>query len=84
MSDQLLHSARIVSDPTILLGKPVIEGTRISVEQILDELSQGATVDDVMVEYDLSREAVLAALRHAWELAQAEANAAVRRYLQGE
>lgn len=84
MSDQLLHSARIVSDPTILLGKPVIEGTRISVELILDELSQGATVDDVMVEYDLSREAVLAALRHAWELAQAEANAAVRRYLQGE
>ena len=39
---------RIMSDPAILGGKPIIRGTRISVELILDWIASGATRDDVV------------------------------------
>jgi uncharacterized protein (DUF433 family) len=57
---------KIVSDPKILFGKPVIAGTRISVELILEELGAGASVDDLLREYPhLNREQVLEAVRYA-------------------
>jgi uncharacterized protein (DUF433 family) len=57
---------RIVSDPKILFGKPVIDGTRISVELILEELGAGASVDDLLREYpQLCREQILEAVRYA-------------------
>ena len=42
---------RIVSDTTILGGKPIIRGTRISVEFILELIASGATRDDILKKY---------------------------------
>lgn len=57
---------RIVTDPDVLSGKPVVEGTRISVEVILELLASGMAVDDVLEEYPgLERDDVLAALAYA-------------------
>ena len=61
-----MSDARIVSDPMVLMGKPVIAGTRISVELILEEFGSGASVDDLLSAYPhLTREQVLAAFRFA-------------------
>ena len=43
---------RIRVDPAIAVGKPVIQGTRLTVEYILNLLGHGATVDEVLKEYD--------------------------------
>jgi len=43
--------SRIHADPRVLCGKPVVRGTRISVELILRKLSEGATVDDLIDAY---------------------------------
>ncbi len=52
----------IVSDPNVLFGKPAIKGTRIAVDQILDELASGTTIDDLLEAYPrLTREAIYAA-----------------------
>lgn len=64
-----MDEGRIVSDPAIMLGKPTIRGTRITVEFILEELAAGLSMDDLlsMVPH-ISREDVLAALAFASEL----------------
>ena len=46
-----LRKLRITADPKILGGKPVIEGTRISVELILDLLASGMSQDEIVKEY---------------------------------
>ncbi len=57
---------RIIIDPRIMGGKPVIKGTRIPVYFILELLSNGWAIDDILKEYPhLSREDVLAAIRYA-------------------
>lgn len=38
---------RIATDPNVMLGKPVIRGTRVTVEQILRELGAGMSVDEI-------------------------------------
>ena len=48
--DQLLE--RISLDPKVMVGKPVIKGTRLTVEFILGLLARGATADEVLEEYD--------------------------------
>lgn len=59
---------RIVMDPDILVGKPTIKGTRISVELILGWLGNGWSIEDVLESYPhLTREDVLAALSFAAE-----------------
>lgn len=64
MSDQALD--RIVIDPRIMLGKPIVSGTRITVEAILDRMAAGADVPGVLEDYsELTREDVLAALAYA-------------------
>ncbi len=53
-------------DPEVMLGKPVIRGTRIPVELVVRKLGEGATVDDLLDGYpNLTREAIQAALIHA-------------------
>jgi len=42
---------RIISDPAILGGKPIIRGTRISVEIILEWIASGATRDDIVLKH---------------------------------
>jgi uncharacterized protein (DUF433 family) len=60
---------RIVTNPDILLGKPIIKGTRISVELTLNLLSEGASTDDVIDMYPhLVKEDIKAALRYASSL----------------
>ena len=54
----------IIVDPEIRFGKPVIEGTRVPVELVVGKLGGGMSMDEVMDEYALTREDVLAALSY--------------------
>ena len=59
----------IHSDPGVMLGKPVIKGTRITVELILDYLAGGASAEDVFSGYPhLPPEAVRAAVAFAHDM----------------
>lgn len=63
----------IVSDPGVMLGKPVVKGARITVELILEKLAAGETVDEIVEAHPrLSRKAVSAALAFAAESMKAE------------
>ena len=65
MSDQQLLE-RIVCDPKIMVGKPVIRGTRLTVEFMLNLLAHGASVEEILEEYQgLTREDVQACLLFA-------------------
>ena len=65
-------------NPAVLVGKPIIKGTRISVELILDRLADGWTTEDVLASYPhISREDVLAALSFASELYKEETFVAI-------
>jgi uncharacterized protein (DUF433 family) len=64
---------RISVNPNVMLGKPVIRGTRITVELILRKLSEGADTEDVLEGYpDLCREDILAALSYGAEVISSE------------
>jgi uncharacterized protein (DUF433 family)/predicted nuclease of predicted toxin-antitoxin system len=61
---------RIVVDPKILAGKPVIRGTRLTVEFILELLAAGQSESDILTNYPgLTREDILACLSYASYLA---------------
>ncbi len=63
----------IVSNPSVMMGKPVIVGTRITVELILEKLAAGETVDDLLEAHPrLTREAIQAALAFAAEALRAD------------
>jgi uncharacterized protein (DUF433 family) len=62
---------RITIDPAICHGKPCIRGLRYPVELILELLSSGMTIEDILADYeDLEREDILAALAFAARLSQ--------------
>lgn len=56
---------RIVIDPAVRFGKPVIQGTRMTVAAILAKLAGGMSIEDVIQEYELSQADILAALGYA-------------------
>jgi uncharacterized protein (DUF433 family) len=61
MPEQFIHS-----DPSVMMGKPVVKGTRITVELILDKLAAGETFEQVLDAHPrLTTEAIYAALRFA-------------------
>lgn len=61
-----MEDSRIVSDPAVLLGKPCVAGTRISVEHLLRELAGGSTTERLLVDYPrLTAADVRAALEFA-------------------
>ena len=63
----------IVSDPNVMMGKPVITGTRITVELILEKLGAGETVEQILDAHPrLTREAIQAALAFAGEALRAD------------
>jgi uncharacterized protein (DUF433 family) len=63
----------IVSNPSVMMGKPVIIGTRITVELILEKLAAGETIDDLLEAHPrLTREAIQAALAFAAEALRAD------------
>ena len=59
---------RIEINPKVLLGKPVIKGTRISVELILERLAAGCSFGQVVDDYDIAEEDVRAAIAYAYGL----------------
>ena len=64
MNEELLN--RIEINPSIMLGKPVIKGTRIPVEMILEKLAENIAIDEILADYPrLTREDVQAALAYA-------------------
>lgn len=64
---------RIEVNPEVLVGKPIIKGTRISVELILERLADEWSMEDVLTSYPhINREDVLAALSFASELFKEE------------
>ena len=64
---------RITVDPLVLVGKPIIKGTRIAVEFIVELLGRGWTVEQILHEYDhLQREDIQACLAYAGELLKSE------------
>lgn len=64
---------RIVLDPTVLAGKPVVKGTRMAVEFVVDLLAQGWTTEQILKEYDhLAADDVLACLACAGDVMRSE------------
>ena len=56
---------RITIDEKVRFGKPVIKGTRVPVDLVIGKLAGGMTYEEVMAEYDLGRQDILAALDYA-------------------
>jgi uncharacterized protein (DUF433 family) len=64
---------RITTDPRILVGKPIVKGTRISVEMVVDLLAAGWSSEQILHNYPtLKAEDVRACLQYASELLHAE------------
>jgi uncharacterized protein (DUF433 family) len=63
---------RIVLDPAIAHGKPVIRGTRVPVTVVIGSLAGGMTFEEIQREYDLTVEDIRAALKFVGELAEQE------------
>ena len=65
----MIVTDRIVVNPDIMLGKPVIKGTRITVQLILNKLAEGMSFNDVLNAYpNLISEDIQAALLYASQL----------------
>ena len=63
----------IQSDPAVMMGKPVVFGTRITVELILEKLAAGESVEQILSAHPrLTREGVLAALAFAAQVLKAD------------
>jgi uncharacterized protein (DUF433 family) len=64
---------RIVIDPDVLVGKPVIRGTRIAVELIIDLMARGYTREQILEQYDhITPDDVQACLAYASESLRSE------------
>jgi uncharacterized protein (DUF433 family) len=71
--------ARIVADPNVLVGKPVVKRTRISVELVIDLLAAGYTPDQIRQQYhQLTLEDIRACLAYAHEVIRSERMFAVK------
>jgi len=66
-------SERIIIDPKVLVGKPVVKGTRISVELVIDLLARGYSREQILDQYDhLTAEDVQACLAYASDVLRSE------------
>ena len=64
---------RIILDPAVVAGKPIIAGTRMSVEFILDLLAQGWSGADVLENYPhIAREDIIACIAYARDIVKSE------------
>jgi uncharacterized protein (DUF433 family) len=68
----MANTDRIVMDPAIAHGKPVIRGTRIPATLVVKSLAGGMSFEDVQHEYDLTADDIRAALQFVGELAEQE------------
>lgn len=72
-NEEPMYHDRIVSDPKILAGKPIIRGTRISIELILEQLAANPDTSELFAAYpELTMEDVKAALAYGGDLAGGE------------
>ena len=70
---QQIYKQRIVTDPRILAGKPVIKGTRIGVNLVLEELAQNPDITELLAAHpDLTRADVQACLSYAKDIVSGE------------
>ncbi len=68
-----METSLIQSDPSVMMGKPVVAGTRITVELILEKLAADETIDQLLAAHPrLTREAILAALAFAAQALKAD------------
>lgn len=68
-----MRKERIIIDPGIVTGKPIIKGTRISVEFILELLANGWTYEQILENYpQLKKEDILAAIQYSLEILKDE------------
>jgi uncharacterized protein (DUF433 family) len=73
MEGQVDWRDRIVVDPKILVGKPVIKGTRIAVELVVDLLGRGYTRDEIRGQYDhITDQDIQACLAYAADVLRSE------------
>ncbi len=63
---------RISINEKIRFGKPVITGTRVPVDLVIGKLAGGMTFEEIMVEYEITREDILAALDYASKILSSE------------
>ncbi len=64
---------RVVINPKVMVGKPVIRGTRIPVDLIVKLLAQGMTIEEILEDYpQLKKEDIMAALAYVAEIARGE------------
>ena len=67
------YEERITSDPDIMLGKPVIKGTRITIELILRKLSEGMVIEELLKAYPhLTKEDIFSALSYSADVISQE------------
>lgn len=64
--------AEIVIDQKIRFGKPVIKGTRITVDEVIGALAGGMTFEEIEEEYGVNKDGILAALSYAAEILSEE------------
>ena len=64
--------ARIVIDQRVMVGKPIIKGTRITVDAILDSLASGMTIEEIAKDYVVKVEDVRAAIAYARKIVAGE------------
>ena len=68
-----MSESLIVSDPSVMMGKPVVAGTRVTVELILEKAAAGESVEQILAAHPrLSRAAVLAAFAFAAQALRAD------------
>jgi len=71
--DHMTWQDRIIIDPQVLVGKPVIKGTRLAVEFIVDLLAQGWPESEILRNYPgLTTDDIRACLRYASDLLKTE------------
>jgi uncharacterized protein (DUF433 family) len=68
-----MNESLIVSDPAVMMGKPVVAGTRITVEMILEKLGAGETIEQLLEAHPrLTKKSILAALDFGAEALRAD------------
>lgn len=73
MEQKLKEHERITIDPNIMLGKPVIKGTRIPVYVVLNLLGEDCSFEKIIKDYpDLTKEDILAAIKFAAQFTEFE------------
>lgn len=73
MEVNVMNNSHIISDPKVMMGKPVVAGTRITVELILEKLAAGESIEQLLDAHPrLTKQAIQAALAFAAQALKAD------------